>query len=150
MPTTTKPRRASLRDLPAIQTLESIAFQPYRQASPASLRRSLTSPRQSVWVLDGRDGLDALLVLWHHPHRVRIYDIATHPSQQGRGLGHVLMQHAEIRARKQNCKWLTLEADPKQRGLVAWYERQGFRQTMALPEYYKNGNAAVRMVKLVH
>lgn len=144
-------RRATLRDLAAMRTLESAAFQPYRQASPASLRRSLTSPRQSVWVIDAPQGLglDALLVLWHHPHRVRVYDIATHPRRQGQGLGHLLMQHAAALARSASCAWLTLEADPKEPGLVAWYKKQGFRATVRLPAYYKNGNAAVRLVKRV-
>lgn len=151
MPATSKPRRATLRDLPALRALEAAAFQSYRQASPASLRRSLGSTRQSVWVLDASDasGLDGLLVLWHHPRRLRIYDIATHPRRQGQGLGHRLMQHAHAVARRDGCQWLTLEADPKEPGLVSWYERQGFRQTVVLPAYYKNGNAAVRLVKPV-
>lgn len=143
-------RRARPADLPALLELEATCFQPYRQASPRSLRRSLASPRQSVWVVDGRAGrLDALLVLWHHPRRVRVYDVAVHPDRQGHGLGQRLMHVAEETARRGGQPWVSLEADPKEPGLVAWYERQGYATTARLPMYYKNGNAAVRMAKRV-
>lgn len=150
-------RRATPGDLPAIRVLEHAAFQPYRQASDRSLRRSLAQSgkrsgrRQSVWVIDGQDGrLDALLVLWHHPHRLRVYDVASHPDSQGQGLGFALMQHAEALARKGGCTWVSLEADPKEAGLVSWYERQGYAIVgKPLPHYYHNGNAAVRMTKRI-
>lgn len=151
MPATSRqPRRATLRDLPAVRALEAAAFQPYRRASAASLRRSLTSRRQSVWVLEGPHGIDAFLVLWHHPHRLRVYDIATRPERQGQGLGSLLMQHAQRLAQTNGCTWLSLEADPKEPGLVPWYEKQGFQKTKRLPGYYKNGNAAIRLVKRVN
>jgi ribosomal protein S18 acetylase RimI-like enzyme len=139
-----------MQDFPALRALEHAAFQPYRQASDRSLRRSLASKRQSVWVIDGESGLDALLVLWHHPHRLRVYDVASHPDRHGEGLGYRLMQHAEELARRQGCEWVSLEADPKEPGLVPWYKRQGYAIVgKPLPHYYHNGNAAVRMVKRV-
>ena len=130
--------------------MEQAAFQPYRQASLRSLRRSLTSKRQSVWVLDGDDGLEALLVLWHHPQRLRVYDVASHPDKQGQGLGYRMMQHAEALARKEGRHWVSLEADPKEPGLVPWYKKQAYTIVgKPLPHYYHNGNPAVRMVKRV-
>lgn len=149
MPAATKIRRATLRDLPHLLALEQKAFQAYRQASPRSLKRSITSQHQSVWVIDGHDELAALLVLWHFPHRLRIYDVATHPDSRGQGLGLALMAHAEQLARRSKASWLTLEADPKEPGLVTWYERQGFHQVEQLPKFYANGNAAVRLTKPV-
>lgn len=147
-------RRARRTDLPAIRALEAACFQPYRQASVASLRRSLSSRRQSVWVLDGKGGrkpgrLDGLLVLWHHRHRLRVYDVAVHPERQGTGLGRALLAHTEALARKHGCAWVSLEADPKEPGLLAWYERQGYASVARLPAYYKDGRAAVRMTKRV-
>ena len=152
MPATISIRRATPRDFRALKALEHAAFQPHRQASDASLRRSLGSRRQSVWVIDGQEGgrIDGLLVLWHHPHRVRVYDVATHPARHGQGLGSALMRHAEALARRRGCAWVSLEADPKERGLVAWYRQRGYTAVGdSLPHYYHNGNAAVRMVKRV-
>lgn len=150
-------RRATRHDLPAIQALEAECFQDYRQASAASLRRSLASPRQSVWVVDaeGTSGttrpgrLWALLVLWHHPKRLRIYDIATHPDARGRGLGGALMAHAEAQARKDKADLLTLEAEELDPRLVTWYEQQGFRTVARLTDYYHEGCSALRMVREV-
>lgn len=141
-------RRATPEDLDAIEDLERLCFQPFRLASRRSLRRSLSSRRQSVWVIDRKEGgLAALLVLWHFPHRVRVYDVATHPDERGKGLGLALMHHAEALARRAGCAWMSLEADPKEPGLVPWYERQGYAVVARLPGYYRNGRAAVRMTQ---
>jgi ribosomal protein S18 acetylase RimI-like enzyme len=171
-PSARTPRRATLADLEAVIALEEACFQPYRRASRASLRRSITSGHQEVWVLDasgapvrgvvakGRreshslsqapvppGSLDALIVLWKFPQRWRVYDVCTHPRSQGQGLGHKLMAFAEARAKSQGAAWMSLEADPKEPGLVSWYERQGYAVVDKLPKYYRNGNAAVRMTK---
>ncbi|MHB8634751.1 MAG: GNAT family N-acetyltransferase [Thermoplasmatota archaeon] len=132
-------RAAKLEDLPAILDLERASFEPARLASAASLRRSLTSARQSVWVVEGSQGLDALLVLWHHPNRLRVYDVATHPEARGRGLGRHLMAHAEKMARKAGCRFLSLEAQEE--------DGMGFRVMARLPHYYHDGCGAVRMEK---
>lgn len=143
-------RRAAARDLGAILDLEAVCFQDYRKASPASLRRSLASPHQSVWVIDrpdGAPGLGAMLVLWHFPHRLRVYDIATHPDARGHGLGRALMAHAEQLARKAGADWLTLEAEEDDPRLVGWYEGQGFATVARLKDFYHRGCSALRMRK---
>jgi ribosomal-protein-alanine N-acetyltransferase len=110
------------------------------------------SPRQSVWVIDHpeKDGAAAaLLVLWHHATRLRVYDVATHPDLRGRGLGLLLMRHAETLARKAGCRDISLEADAKDRRLVSWYEEQGYAVAGRLPDFYAAGRPAVRMRKAV-
>ncbi|MFO1532865.1 MAG: GNAT family N-acetyltransferase [Thermoplasmatota archaeon] len=154
-PKPTKGRWAVRRARPAefgdVQALERAAFQGWRQASPASLRRSLSSRHQSVWVVDAPRNsptrLAALLVLWHFPHRFRVYDVATLPAFRSQGLGRLLMAHGEGLARRAGADWMSLEADPKEPHLVNWYQRQGYAVVAKLPRYYPNGNAAVRMVK---
>ncbi|HEX2066979.1 MAG TPA: N-acetyltransferase [Candidatus Thermoplasmatota archaeon] len=141
-------RPATLADLPTLLALERLAFQDYRRASSASLRRSILSPRQSVWVVDGPDGqLAGLLVLWHFPHRVRIYDIATHPDLRGQGIGKALLLHAEAQARAVGCSWMTLEAEEADPGLVGWYRHHGYAVVDRLPDFYHEGCHAVRMTK---
>lgn len=145
---TPKARRAETGDLPAIEALEQSAFQDYRRASAASLRRSLGSPRQSVWVVDGPNGqLAGLLVLWHFPHRVRVYDIATHPDLRGQGIGKALLLHAEAQARTAGCSWMTLEAEEADPDLVNWYKHHGYAVVDRLPDFYHEGCHALRMTK---
>jgi ribosomal protein S18 acetylase RimI-like enzyme len=115
-----------------------------------SLKRSLASPRQSVWVIghpSAKGQFAALLVLWHHKARLRVYDVATHPDVRGQGHGYALMQHAEALARKSGCKDVSLEADAKDAPLIRWYERQGYRVVERLPRFYVGGRPAVRMRK---
>jgi ribosomal-protein-alanine N-acetyltransferase len=143
-------RRARAADLPALRALEALSFQPWRRASPRSLRRSLESPRQSVWVIDHPDGsgqLAALLIIWHHKTRLRVYDIATHPDVRGQGFARALMRHAERLARESGCLDVSLEADAKDAALVAWYGRQGYSVAERLPGFYAGGRPAVRMRK---
>ena len=155
-------RRATEEDLPALQALERLCFQPWRQASRTSLRRSLRSARQSVWVVDqpssadagkvrrgGSPGLLAALVLWHHKTLLRVYGIATHPQARGQGVGQALMAHAEDLARRAGCAWVSLEADPQEPGLVGWYERQGYGVVARLPDFYGPRRHAVRLRKAV-
>jgi ribosomal protein S18 acetylase RimI-like enzyme len=143
-------RRATGKDLPAILDLEVAAFQDYRRASPASLRRSLSSKHQSFWVIDHPKGggrLAALLVLWHFPRTWRVYDIATHPDARGHGFGRELMLHAEALARKAGATVMSLEAEEQDERLVAWYESQDYAVVDRLPHFYHNGCGAVRMRK---
>jgi ribosomal protein S18 acetylase RimI-like enzyme len=156
-------RRATARDHDALRALEDGAFQAWRRASARSLRRSLASPRQSVWMIDHPDRPAArrlerperplpaagLLVLWHHRTRLRVYDIATHPGLRGQGYGLALMRHAEALARRQGCRDVSLEADAKDARLLAWYRRQGYRVAERLPDFYAEGRPAVRLRKAV-
>ena len=154
MPATKRPapriRRAALRDHDALRALEDSAFQPWRRASRKSLQRSLSSPRQSVWVIDHptkRGQAAALLILWHHAKRLRVYDVATHDDVRGQGLGFHLMQHTETLARNAGCKDVSLEADAKDKPLIAWYQAQGYVIVERMPHFYVGGRPAVRMRK---
>ncbi|HET6398576.1 MAG TPA: N-acetyltransferase [Candidatus Thermoplasmatota archaeon] len=143
-------RRAGPQDLEDILELERLCFEPHRLASARSLRRSLTSSRQSVWVVpDGtlRPPLAGLLVLWHFPRMLRVYDVASHPGARGRGVGFALMRHAESLARGSGRRVVQLEADPEAPGLVRWYEDQGYAVVARLPGFYAGGHDAVRMRK---
>lgn len=143
-------RRARPSDYPALRALEDLSFQEWRRASEKSLRRSLASPHQSVWVIEHptqKGQLAALLVLWHHKTRLRVYDVATHPDVRGQGDGYALMQHTEALARKAGCRDVSLEADAKDTALIRWYERQGYRIVERLPRFYVGSRPAVRMRK---
>ncbi|MEK6986404.1 MAG: N-acetyltransferase [Candidatus Thermoplasmatota archaeon] len=144
---TTPIRRAKESDLPAILDLERAAFQDYRQASEASLRRSIASPRQSFWVIPGPKRLDGILVLWHFRDTVRVYDIATHPEARGQGVGRRLMAHAEKLAKQQGARTMSLEAEEQDPRLVGWYEGMGFVRVARLKDFYHEGCSALRLRK---
>ncbi len=139
-----KIRRATIHDLPGIMALEEAAFQPWRRSSPASLRRSLHSPHQSVWVIDD-GGIVADLILWHRAKSLRVYGVAVDPKMQGHGLGSKLMAHA-IAMAKAAKQSVLLEADINDHRLVSWYEQQGFVKHTLRRDFYAEGKDAWRMV----
>jgi [ribosomal protein S18]-alanine N-acetyltransferase len=141
--------RATPDDLERMIALEHICFQPWRRASRMSLERSLESEAQSVWVVRDGDRLAAMLVLWHHPKALRIYDIATHPDHRGKGLASRLVDHTELLARQAGANRVILEADPKEGGLVQWYLKRGFAVTLEKLDFYAPGRSALRMEKTI-
>ncbi len=138
-------RRATIDDLPAIVALEEAAFQPWRRSSPGSLRRSVTSAHQSVWVIDD-GGVVADMILWHRAKSMRIYGLAVDPARQGQGLGKRLMDHGIEMARAKG-QTVLLEADVNDARLVSWYEQQGFVKHARRIDFYAEGKDAWRMVR---
>lgn len=139
-----KLRRATIEDLPGIIALEEAAFQPWRRSSVASLRRAITSPHQSTWVLDD-GGIVGSLILWHRALSLRVYGVAIDPTTQGQGLGSKLMGHAVALARETH-QTVLLEADVNDHRLVAWYEKQGFVRKARRTDFYAPGKDAWRMI----
>lgn len=138
-----RPRAARAEDLADMQDLEARAFPPERRASPRSLRHSLQSPHQSVWVV-GRPAI-GLLVLLHHARTTRIYDIAIDGRRQGEGHGVALLEVARREARRRGHDRIRLEASVDVPALVPWYEAHGFRVVERLRDYYGPRRHAVRL-----
>lgn len=142
-------RSAVPEDLPAIEQIENRCFRGSRRASRRSLKHSLVSPSQSVWVAvarhDGRRQVAGAMVLHHHERSVRIYSLAVLPPFRGSGAGRLLVQQAVKEARRSGRGFVTLEADRRNRVLTGWYERLGFQLVRVLKDYYSPGRHAVRM-----
>lgn len=151
--------------------LERSSFAPERQEGEPSLKRSLTSSHQEVWVLredtgkaaeqptgrtakhpDTHSGqhaatqpLIAALVLRLSPRSVRLYSLAVADAYRGQGLGLTLLEHALHRARELGKERVSLEADAANTRLVDWYLAAGFSVTQRLPGYYGTRQHGVRM-----
>jgi len=145
-------RTATPSDEQGLGELEGSCFDEDRRASRQSLRRSLSSPRQTVRVIDlpgvngcPAVGLTAAAILWLYPRSLRIYSVAVRPESRGEGLGRLLVADAFRLARERGLSRITLEADQANPTLVRWYESQGFAVTRQLPSYYAPGRHAVRM-----
>jgi ribosomal protein S18 acetylase RimI-like enzyme len=129
-------RRGRLSDLPELMELETESFEPERRDSRKVLRHSLSSPAQEVWLIREKGKLLASLFIRFHPHTCRIHSIAVSPSARGCGLGQRLLAHAEKRARARGCARMSLEAETRNKGLIAWYQHHGYNIRKKLPDYY--------------
>ncbi len=134
-------------DLNALETVEKRCFSVLRRGSRASLRRSLCSATQQVWIAWAEGGLRVAGVMTLHwrTGSVRIYSLAVMPAFRGQGVGRRLINKALSEAKGQGVRYLSLEADRRDRRLVAWYGRFGFERVQVLQDYYCPGRDAVRM-----
>ena len=55
--------------------------------------------------------------------------LAVRPSIQNRGLGRVILQHAEAAGRAAGAQLARMTVVSVRNSLIAWYERQGYRRT---------------------
>ena len=81
-----------------------------------------------VWVLDGRDGLDGVLILEQRPDDLLIWSIACAAGRAGSGIGNRLLEASEQRAREVGSLVMRLYTDERLGKNVAWYGRHGYAQ----------------------
>ncbi|MEX2607748.1 MAG: GNAT family N-acetyltransferase [Kiritimatiellia bacterium] len=145
----TSPEPARLKDLEALMALEESCFAPERRESRGSVRRSLLSPCQEVWVLRRGDRLTAAMTLRIFRKTLRLYSLAVSAEFRGRGLGEQLVRHAALRAGDLHISRLTLEVDAGDERLQGLYLRLGYHCHQSLPDYYGPGLAAYRYIQIL-
>ncbi|TWB54328.1 GNAT family N-acetyltransferase [Nitrospirillum viridazoti] len=145
------PRPATPADLEALLALEKICFE-FNRMGRRSFRRLLERPSAHILVIDGPDGTlaaSAVLLSRRGTRGLRLYSLATHPDQRGRGLAKAMMQAALDRVRATGHQWLSLEVHPENDAARALYHRLGFRQTSVEEDYYADGSPAFRLRRYV-
>jgi len=74
--------------------------------------------------------------MWLIMDEAHITNIAVHPQERRRGLGHRLLSELEARARAHGCRRMTLEVRPSNLGAQRLYQRHGFVVCGVRPGYY--------------
>ncbi|MDR1726366.1 MAG: GNAT family N-acetyltransferase [Acidobacteriota bacterium] len=71
-----------------------------------------------------------------------LYWIAAHPAARRRGLGRLLMEHVQGRARLEGGRILVAETSAKEsyRGTIAFYQRLGFQEVSHIRDFYDVGD----------
>lgn len=136
---------ASIEDLGFLQRLEQASFARHRQATRKSLKNSVLSPHQKVFIAVGDGEKCGSIVLMPHKRRMRIYSLAVLESHSHQGIGTKLIDRAVKVARQMGIGVLTLEADTHNTKLVHWYEKHGFETIAVLVDFYASGEDAFRM-----
>ncbi|MFV0593829.1 MAG: GNAT family N-acetyltransferase [Draconibacterium sp.] len=141
-------RKATPEDLEFLAALEKTCFPPVQQTSRKNIRHSLLSDFQDVLIaeLPGKNTTAiGSMILFRYQHTIRIYSVAILPEFQNQGYGELLLKHVFELARRNRSEKVVLEASAKNRTLINWYEKHGFSQVKKIPDYYADGEHALKM-----
>lgn len=143
-------RRSTPNDFELLESIERECFPLFQQSTRRTLRHSLNSTFQEVWIAEAKKERKKIaagaLVLHLHARTLRIFSIGVFPNFQGKGVGAKLLTHACSLGLAKGCEKVSLEALQSNERLIKWYELYGFILTEELPDYYAPGQNAVRMV----
>ena len=141
-------RRAERADLAPVLELET-HFDGDR-LSRRSLLHFLRTPSARVWVASTQEKVicAALVMLVRSQSTVaRIYSLVVAPEFRGRGVASALIARAENDARRLGRVQVSLEVRQDNTPALRLYERLGYRVHRALPQYYDDGAAGLRLRK---
>ena len=124
-------RRATIGDLAAVTALQRAAYAKNRAIlgiEPLPLLADYTEifSHSEVYLAE-RDGvLDGALILEPRADDLLIWSVATAPEAQGRGIGNLMLEFAEVRARELGLPCIRLYTGEKLTSNIAWYRRHGY------------------------
>ncbi|MEZ5357472.1 MAG: peptidase C39 family protein [Candidatus Zixiibacteriota bacterium] len=141
-------RLATGHDLNALVGLEEAAFTTDRFTKD-QIEYLLVRSRATtlVWEENGNI-LGSACVLWRKANESgRLYNLAVHPSTQGKGIGLQILQECEREAARRDCKRITLEVREDNDGGIRFYERHGYHVVTTMSDYYHDGTTGIKMAK---
>jgi len=137
-------------DVPALLELENAAFAGDR-LSRRSLARLVRRPTCRFIVARVGRALGGYAIVLLHARRraARIYSLAVSAEFAGHGIGGALLRAACRAARREGRPAVTLEVRADNRRAIALYRRLGFSETARVADYYEDGEAALRMIRML-
>ncbi|HYX87301.1 MAG TPA: GNAT family N-acetyltransferase [Gaiellales bacterium] len=127
-------RRANAADGEAMHRLVEEAYAVYvgrigRRPAPMDADHGAAIAAGRVTVIEAEGRVVGAIVLVPAEDHLLVENIAVHPSAQGRGLGRLLMDHAEEQARGLGVLELRLYTNERMVENLEWYPRLGYRET---------------------
>ncbi|WP_137172000.1 N-acetyltransferase [Massilia sp. HP4] len=141
-------RRATLDDVAALVGIEDASF-PGDRLDRRRFRYLLAHAHCALLV-DARDDTlrgYVLLLFRANSTIARLYSIATHPGQSGRGVGAALVDAAETQARMRGYTCLRLEIRADNAASLALFRGRGYREFGRYAAYYHDRMDALRLQK---
>ncbi|MBA3070214.1 MAG: GNAT family N-acetyltransferase [Hyphomonas sp.] len=142
-------REAGPGDLAALVALEA-GFPEVDRFDRRTWRRLLAGQTIAlVHESDSRIDASAVLLFRQGSDIARLYSISVDPAARGQGLGARLLSACEEQARARGSARLRLEVRPTNKSAHRLYDAAGYRVIARLESYYPDGEAALRMEKLL-
>jgi len=136
---------ADLKDLNELNNIEKITFDESRQMSISSLKNSIISKHQAVFLGTIDSVVVGYAILFLYKNSYRLYSVAIKPEFQHQGLGKKFMHYIIKYTKKNNIGKLTLEVDATNLSLIKFYEHFGCKIIKELSNYYGENQPAYRM-----
>lgn len=144
-------REAMTSDIDFLKELEEECFPIHRRSTVKSLKNSLLSSTQVVFISETVRGRTrtptGAAIIFLYKRSLRIYSIALKKEFRGHGAGEGLLQKAVEYAGNHSFEKISLEADSTNSKLIDWYSRHDFKIERFLPDYYGSGESAYRMTR---
>ena len=142
-------RKATEADRAAVEEIVRLAYDGYvsrmgRRPGPMDDDYAALIEAGLVEVLVDEERIRGLLVLIPEDGLMLLNNIAVHPDARGKGLGRLLLEQAERRAREANCIAIRLYTHETMTENIALYSRIGYCETHRATE---KGLARVFMTK---
>jgi ribosomal protein S18 acetylase RimI-like enzyme len=124
-------RRATIADLAAVTALQRAAYDKNRailgvEPLPLLADYAQVFAHYEVYLAERDGALDGVLILRPRADDLLIWSVATAPEAQRRGVGNLMLEFAETRARGLGLPCIRLYTGEKLTSNVAWYRRHGY------------------------
>ena len=124
-------RRANDGDREHVEALQAAAYAKNRRLlglEPLPLQADYGEifATMEVWLAEQRDRLRGVLILEVRTDDLLIWSIAAAPDAQGQGLGPIMLDAAEVRARQLKRHIIRLYTGSPLAPLISWYQRSGY------------------------
>lgn len=130
-------------DLDAVLAIEQASFStPWNREH---FEHEIAAPFSFPFVADCNGMVVGYVCLMSLFEEAQILDIAVDPSQRGRRIARLLMDHAVSVAREKDAELLALEVRASNIAAITLYERCGFVRTGLRQKYYEGRDDAVLM-----
>lgn len=86
---------------------------------------------------------------WTHPVVAHLDAIAVRKNARRTGIGQVVLAGAETIAREAGAVCMTLNTARNNRAAIGLFASYGYQATLEMPEFYRGGQAAWAMTKLL-
>ena len=139
-------RLSTLEDLESVVSIEKQFGE--EAFSKSSLRRFILNERLLVYCQDEIVGY-AIVLLRSNSNKARLYSIAVAEQYQGKGYGSAILTAAESWAIEKGRSVMTLEVASRNVPARSLYNMSGYTPIAELDNYYKNGDSAIRMKKVI-
>lgn len=134
---------AKITDIDSILRIESVCFDS-DGFSKTQFRYLITKAKGAFFIIKHSGNAVAYISLLKHSHRnnLRIYSIAVHPDERGKGLAQILIDRSVEYAKKNNLSSISLEVRKNNISAIKLYEKKGFYKTSLKYNYYSDGSDA--------